>query len=170
MAAISTTWRPKRPSVSRSQTTQTKRVLDPLTIPIEPDIQKISTILETVIFIKSPIVYETCLGKYTQITISGVSGINGGQYNRKCWPPRIEEIPHTPHITPFYPNLNKFLNLTKRDCRDKPVNHSVSRSISTNGKPVEAGVCRLSPTRYKISRDELQHMLDLGIIRRSSNN
>ncbi|VDL63295.1 unnamed protein product [Hymenolepis diminuta] len=72
--------------------------------------------------------------------------------------------------SPFYSILKKFSDLTNPFCRDKPVNHSVTHSITTNGNPVKARVRHLSPTRYKIAKDEFEHMLDLGIIRRSSNN
>ncbi|VUZ39991.1 unnamed protein product [Hymenolepis diminuta] len=58
--------------------------------------------------------------------------------------------------------------LTNPAYRDKPVNHSVTHSITTNGNPVKARVRRLSPTRYNCAKDEFEHMLDLGIIRGSS--
>ncbi|VDL65213.1 unnamed protein product, partial [Hymenolepis diminuta] len=72
--------------------------------------------------------------------------------------------------SPFYPILKKFPDLTNPVCREKPVNHSVTHAIITKGNPVKARVRRLSPTRYKIAKDEFEHMLDLGIIRRSSSN
>ncbi|VDL65111.1 unnamed protein product, partial [Hymenolepis diminuta] len=72
--------------------------------------------------------------------------------------------------SPFYSILKEFPDLTNPVCRDKPVNHSVTHSITTNGNPVKARVRRLSPTRYKSAKDEFEHMLDLGIIRRSSSN
>ncbi|VDL59509.1 unnamed protein product [Hymenolepis diminuta] len=66
--------------------------------------------------------------------------------------------------------LNEIKLLAPREFRDKPVNHSVTHSITNHGNPVKARVRRLSPTRYKIARDEFEHMLDLGNIRRSSSN
>ncbi|VDL57652.1 unnamed protein product [Hymenolepis diminuta] len=53
---------------------------------------------------------------------------------------------------------------------DKPVNHSVTHSITTHGNPVKARVRHLSPTLCKIAKDEFEHMLDLGIFRRSFSN
>ncbi|VDL64901.1 unnamed protein product [Hymenolepis diminuta] len=70
----------------------------------------------------------------------------------------------------FYSTLKKFPDLTNPVCRDKTVNHSVTHSITTNGNPVKARVRRLSPTLYKSDKEEFEHMLDLGIIRRSSSN
>ncbi|VDL58810.1 unnamed protein product [Hymenolepis diminuta] len=72
--------------------------------------------------------------------------------------------------SPFYSVLKKFPDLINPVCRDKPVNHYVTHSITTNGNPVKARVRRLSPTWYKSAKDEFEHMLDLGIIRRSSSN
>ncbi|VDL64552.1 unnamed protein product, partial [Hymenolepis diminuta] len=70
--------------------------------------------------------------------------------------------------SPFYSIFKKFPDLTNPAYRDKPVNHSVTHSITTNGNPVKARVRRLSPTRYNCAKDEFEHMLDLGIIRGSS--
>ncbi|VDL65178.1 unnamed protein product, partial [Hymenolepis diminuta] len=49
--------------------------------------------------------------------------------------------------SPFYSILKKLPDLTNPVCRDKPVNHSVTHSITTNGNPVKARVRDLSPTR-----------------------
>ncbi|VUZ51374.1 unnamed protein product [Hymenolepis diminuta] len=72
--------------------------------------------------------------------------------------------------SPFYPILKKFPDLTNPLCRDKPVNHSVIHSITIHVSPVKARAGRLSPTRYKIAKDEFEHVLDLGIIHHSSSN
>ncbi|VUZ54496.1 unnamed protein product [Hymenolepis diminuta] len=71
-------------------------------------------------------------------------------------------------VSPYYSILKKFPDLTNPVCCDKPINHSVAHSTTTHGNPVKARVRRLSPTRYKIAKDEFEHMLDLGIIRLSS--
>ncbi|VDL64892.1 unnamed protein product [Hymenolepis diminuta] len=60
--------------------------------------------------------------------------------------------------------------LTNPVCRDKPVNHPATHSITTNGNPVKARVRRLSPTRYKSAKDEFEHILDLDIVRHFSSN
>ncbi|VDL59796.1 unnamed protein product [Hymenolepis diminuta] len=62
------------------------------------------------------------------------------------------------------------LHLTNPVCRGKPVNHSLTHSITIHGNPVKARVRRLSPTRYQIAKEEFEHMLDLGSIRRPSSN
>ncbi|VDL58972.1 unnamed protein product [Hymenolepis diminuta] len=75
-----------------------------------------------------------------------------------------------PSESPFYSILKKFPDLTNPLCRNKPVNHSVTHSITTNENPVKSRIRRLSLTRYKIAKDEFEHMIDLGIIHRSSSN
>ncbi|VDL62504.1 unnamed protein product [Hymenolepis diminuta] len=72
--------------------------------------------------------------------------------------------------SPFYPILKLFLILTNPVRRDKPVNHSVTYFIITHGNSVKVRVRSLSSTRYKIAKDEFEHMPDLGIIHRSSSN
>ncbi|VUZ55077.1 unnamed protein product, partial [Hymenolepis diminuta] len=53
-------------------------------------------------------------------------------------------------LDPLTTYSKKFPDLTNPVCRDKPVNHSVTHSITTNGNSVKARVRRLFPTRYKI--------------------
>ncbi|VDL64854.1 unnamed protein product [Hymenolepis diminuta] len=52
----------------------------------------------------------------------------------------------------------------------KSVNHSVTHFITTHENSVKSRVPRLSPTQYKITMDEFEHMLNLGIIHHFSNN
>ena len=47
------------------------------------------------------------------------------------------------------------------------VQHGVNHHIVTQGPPVSSKVRRLAPDRLRAAREEFQHMLDLGIIRRS---
>ncbi|VUZ57382.1 unnamed protein product, partial [Hymenolepis diminuta] len=68
------------------------------------------------------------------------------------------------------PDYRLFLILTNPVRRDKPVNHSVTYFIITHGNSVKVRVRSLSSTRYKIAKDEFEHMPDLGIIHRSSSN
>ena len=69
---------------------------------------------------------------------------------------------------PFTSLLSKFPSITRLPSIDHPIQHSVTHSIKTNGSPVRARTRRLAPDRYKIARQQFDHMLQLGIIRPSS--
>ena len=77
----------------------------------------------------------------------------------------------TPRNTgdPYLTLLSQFPTLTQVCSPDSPIKHDVTHHIITSGPPVSARPRRLAPERLKIARKEFDHMLQLGIIRPSSN-
>ncbi|VUZ47201.1 unnamed protein product, partial [Hymenolepis diminuta] len=73
-------------------------------------------------------------------------------------------------VSPFYPFLKKFPDLTNPVCRDTSENHFATHSIITHGNHVKARVHRLALTRYEIAKGEFERMFVLGIIRNSFSN
>ena len=71
--------------------------------------------------------------------------------------------------TPCTALLAEFSSLTRPPSFTQPVSHSITHSIQTKGQPVRARPRRLAPDRLKIARREFDLMLQLGIIRPSSN-
>ncbi len=57
--------------------------------------------------------------------------------------------------------------MTQASSKDRPVKHTVMHHITTTGPPVFARTRRLAPERFKVARQEFDHMLQLGIIRPS---
>lgn len=64
--------------------------------------------------------------------------------------------------------FSEFPSITRLPSIDQPVKHTITHFIKTNGPPARARARRLAPDRYKIARQEFDHMLQLGIIRPSS--
>jgi hypothetical protein len=77
----------------------------------------------------------------------------------------------TPRNTgdPYLTLLSQFPTLTQVCSPDSPIKHDVTHHIITSGPPVSARPRRLAPERLKIAMKEFDHMLQLGIIRPSSN-
>ena len=69
-----------------------------------------------------------------------------------------------PHILSRFPELTQVHNYN-----DSPVKHDITHHITTSGSPVSCRACRLSPEKLKVGRKEFEHILELGIIRSSSN-
>ena len=63
--------------------------------------------------------------------------------------------------------VREFPSLTTPTLDLPSVQHGVSHHIMTKGPPVSSKVRRLAPDRLRAARAEFQHMLELGIIRRS---
>nr|VZI06730.1 unnamed protein product [Spirometra erinaceieuropaei] len=57
--------------------------------------------------------------------------------------------------------------LTNPSFREVDIKHTVTHHISTTGPPKSCRLRRLAPNRLKIAKEEFEHMLELGIIRRS---
>ncbi|BHF76734.1 hypothetical protein SprV_0501983300 [Sparganum proliferum] len=68
---------------------------------------------------------------------------------------------------PFHALLRQFPRLTNPSFREVDIKHTVTHHISTNGPPESFRPRRLAPDRLKITKAELDHMLELGIIRQS---
>ena len=69
---------------------------------------------------------------------------------------------------PFSQLLAEFPSVTKACSSDRPVKHDVTHHIVTTGPPVFGHTRRLAPERLRITKLELDHMLQLEIIRPSS--
>ena len=65
--------------------------------------------------------------------------------------------------------LNGFLALTRTDFVTTHSKPQVSHSIETTGRPVFAKARRLAPKKLALAKREFDTMLDMGVIRRSSN-
>ena len=63
--------------------------------------------------------------------------------------------------------LAEFPAVTEPCNTEQPVKHNITHHITTSG-PVSSRARRLAPKRFKIARQEFDHMLELGIIRPSS--
>ena len=70
---------------------------------------------------------------------------------------------------PYLNLLSEYPALTKVSSHDTAVKHTVVHHIETTGPPVSASPRRLAPDRLKAAKHEFEHMLQLGIIRPSSN-
>ena len=70
--------------------------------------------------------------------------------------------------TPFTKLLNEYPDITRPTTKQTSVKHNVAHHIMTQGPPCSARPRRLPPDRFKIARDEFQHMLDIGIVGPSS--
>ena len=64
--------------------------------------------------------------------------------------------------------ITKFPTLTTPFKHSDEVRHTAKHYIITSGPPTHASPRRLHPEKYKIAKDEFQHMLQLGNIRPSS--
>ena len=64
--------------------------------------------------------------------------------------------------------LSEFPSLTRVSYAEEAMKHSTTHHIQTSGPPVFSRPRRLAPEKHKIAKDAFQHMLDLGIVRRSS--
>ena len=60
--------------------------------------------------------------------------------------------------------IKKFPTLTTPLKHTDEVRHTAKHYITTTRPPTHASPCRLRPEKYKIARDEFQHMLQLGIL------
>ena len=72
--------------------------------------------------------------------------------------------------SPFDTILLEYPTITLPSADMPPVKHSITHHIPTTGPPVSAKARRLSPERLKITRQEFDHMLELGIVRPSAGN
>ena len=63
--------------------------------------------------------------------------------------------------------LAKFPAVTKLCVSPQPVQHTVTHHICTTRPPVHARARRLPPGRLRIARQEVEHMMELGIIQPS---
>ena len=70
--------------------------------------------------------------------------------------------------TPFTKLLGEYLDITRPETKQTAVKHNVTHRFLTREPPCSSRPRRLPPERLKIAKDELQHMLDKGIIRPSS--
>ena len=70
--------------------------------------------------------------------------------------------------TPFTKILQEYPDITRPTTKQTAVKHNVAHHIVIRGPPCSARPRRLPPERLKVTKDEFQHMLDLGIIRPSS--
>ena len=68
----------------------------------------------------------------------------------------------------FQTMLAEFPGITQPSAHEQPVKHDVMHHIATTGPPVHSRVRRLSPERLRITRQEFEHMMQLGIIQPSS--
>ena len=91
----------------------------------------------------------------TKLTAKGITSIY--QSTGICAP--------IPDANELEESIKKFPTLTTLT---DEVRHTATHYISTTGPPTHASACRLHPDKYKITKDEFQHMLQLGIIRPSS--
>ena len=64
--------------------------------------------------------------------------------------------------------ITKFPTLTTPFKHSDEIRHTAKHYIITPRPPTHASPRRLHPEKYKIAKDEFQHMLQLGIIRPSS--
>ena len=64
--------------------------------------------------------------------------------------------------------ITKFPTLTTPFKHSDEVRHTAKHYITTSEPPTHASPRRLHPEKYKVAKDEFQHMLQLGIIRPSS--
>ena len=69
---------------------------------------------------------------------------------------------------PYLSLLSEFPTLLRVSTTDSPILHNVQHHVETTGPPVSARPRRLAPERYKVTKGEFEHMLQLGIIRPSS--
>ena len=69
---------------------------------------------------------------------------------------------------PYAAALAEFPNLFRPRATEQPCQHDVIYHICTMGPPVSAHPCRLPPDRFRVAKQEFDHMLDLGVIHPSS--
>ena len=63
--------------------------------------------------------------------------------------------------------ITKFPTLTTPFKHSDEIRHTAKHYITTSGPPTHASPRRLHPEKYKVAKDEFQHMLQLGSIRPS---
>ncbi|KAK4472200.1 hypothetical protein MN116_000504 [Schistosoma mekongi] len=68
----------------------------------------------------------------------------------------------------FQPILYKYLDLNKATSKLSCVTSNVTHHITTTGQPVFSKARRLGPEKVRIAKNEVDHMIDLGLIRPSS--
>lgn len=95
----------------------------------------------------------------THLTVQGVTS--------NLPPIRLVQA-HAKVSPPWSTLLEEFSDLFRAPSLEDPVRHNVTHHIVTVGAPVFARARRLAPDRYKIARQEFEHMLDLGYVRPSS--
>ena len=64
--------------------------------------------------------------------------------------------------------IQEFPSLTSPVPKDTPVKHAVLHHIVTTGPPVHARPYRIPPERLRVTKQVFDHMVELGIIRPSS--
>eukprot|EP00795_Rhopilema_esculentum_P012967 gene12967-biopygen3123 len=73
-----------------------------------------------------------------------------------------------PAATPYQNLLAKFPDIIRPCYNDAAVKHHITHPITTHGPPAFCRPRRLPPDSLKVAKAELDHMLQLGIIRPSS--
>ena len=97
---------------------------------------------------------------FTQLCIQGVRSMS-----TTLSPSLLPRVPtnNFEALLSAFPILN-----TPQPTNQPPKKHTVTHHIETTGAPVASRPRRLSPERLRITRQEFDHMLELGIIRPSS--
>ncbi|CAE1269164.1 unnamed protein product [Acanthosepion pharaonis] len=96
--------------------------------------------------------------KTTNITRKGITSI----YTSTCISATLPEANGMQDL------LQKYSQITTPFRYTETVRHNAEHHIDTTGPPTHSSPRRLRPDKYKLAKDEFQHMLDLGIIRPSS--
>lgn len=82
--------------------------------------------------------------------------------------PLSPSLPRAEVDTPWKNVVNEFPQVFRPPIPDESVKHNVTHHIETKGPPVFARPRRLTTDRFRIAKDEFDHMLELGYIRPSS--
>ncbi|CAE1227213.1 unnamed protein product [Acanthosepion pharaonis] len=96
--------------------------------------------------------------KTTNITRKGITSI----YTSTCISATLPEANGMQDL------LQKYSQITTPFRYTETVRHNAEHHIDTTGPPTHSSPRRLRPDKYKLAKDEFQHMLDLGIIGPSS--
>ncbi|CAE1272697.1 unnamed protein product [Acanthosepion pharaonis] len=96
--------------------------------------------------------------KTTNITRKGITSI----YRSTCISATLPEANGMQDL------LQKYSQITTPFRYTETVRHNAEHHIDTTGPPTHSSPRRLRPDKYKLAKDEFQHMLDLGIIKPSS--
>ncbi len=93
--------------------------------------------------------------------------IQGIVSNEKSPSPTLLPVSAT-CTTQYTDIINDYPGITQPKDLPQIIKHDITHHIETTGPPVHGRTRRLAPERFKIARQEFEHMVRLGIVRPSS--
>ena len=114
--------------------------------------------------------------RHFSLTIDFTSSKLKSHLSQSSFPLVTKLVGHVEFPKPFlvtnqyFEMLERFPDLTRPPNKEKPIKHDVVHDIVTTGYPCHAGARPLPPDKLEIVRNEIEYLLEAGIISRSNSN